>query len=160
MRCSCRHVAPCVVAGHVATWRTGYVPVSAHEILYRPDLSLFGFSVFRPPPASRVFAFGPFGFPAFRLPGFPASRLPGFPAFRGWGGKWSSLARPFNSDLKPCLTMGKPEVKLTFSLTDFSYVRCFCVDKRKFSFNLEQKIVNPLLKYIYSIFARLCLLAS
>ena len=130
MRCSCRHVAPCVVAGHVATWRTGYVPVSAHEILYRPDLSLFGFSVFRPPPASRVFAFGPFGFPASRLPGFPASRLPGFPAsrlpgfpasrlpgfpaFRGWGGKWSSLARPFNSDLKPCLTMGKPEVKLTF----------------------------------------------
>ena len=25
------------------------------------------------------------------------------------------LARPFYSDLKPCLTMGKPEVKLTFN---------------------------------------------
>ena len=31
------------------------------------------------------------------------------------------MARPFSSDLKPCLTMGKPEVKLTLiSLIKFT----------------------------------------
>jgi hypothetical protein len=72
---------------HVAPSHAAYrlCEVSAHEISSdRPDLSLFGLSVFRPPPPR-------------------------------WGGKCSRLARPFSSDLKPCLTMGKPEVKLTFN---------------------------------------------
>ena len=49
--------------------------VSAHEISSdRPDLSLFGFSVFRP---SRLPGFSPFGLSAFRLFGLSAFRLSG-----------------------------------------------------------------------------------
>ena len=48
--------------------------VSAHEISSdRPDLSLFGFSVFRPHgfPGFRLSVFRLFGLSAFRLSGFP-----------------------------------------------------------------------------------------
>ena len=66
--------------------------VSAHEISSdRPDLSLFGFSVFRPPrPGFRLSAFRHFGLSAFRPFGFPT--------FRGWGGKCSLSRWDF-----PCL---------------------------------------------------------
>ena len=66
---------------------------------------LFGF---------RLSAFG------FRLSAF------GFSAFRLFGKQMKrhyQLARPFHSDLKPCLTMGNPEVnKLTLFNINYSFI--------------------------------------
>ena len=63
----------------------------AHDVSpVRPGLRLFGFSAFRP---ADVSAFRLFGFSAF--------------------GFLLSLTVALNPDLKPCLIMGKPEVKLT-----------------------------------------------
>ncbi len=83
--------------------------VSAREVSFRSawpkkPIRLLGYPAFRPP------GFPPFGFSAYRLYGLSAFRL-----FRNGDGKCCRLARPFSSDLKPCLTMGKPEVKLTFN---------------------------------------------
>ena len=72
---------------NMVTWHTGCL----HDVLSdQPDLSLFGFSAFRRPRP-------PGGFSAFRFFGLLAFRL--------FGGR--------SGNLKPCLTMGKPEVKLT-----------------------------------------------
>ena len=74
----------------------------------------FRFSAFVFRLSAFVFRLSAFG---FRLSAFGFRLLDfGFSAFRLSGKQMENyyqLARPFHSDLKSCLTMGKPEVKLT-----------------------------------------------